>query len=345
MSTSAQMFNFNTPASGSGQEFNFLDYTGGGSTPGMGGNQWMNFPSLPNQNVQNSGAVPAANANNAPSMPSAGGQPGLAPTAPSYGGPTGGPGYGTPGVRNTSPTAGSANSQYYAGSPLDPALTSQMFGYLQSQIGKGVSAYPGTLTAPNNAVTQQLTQSFQPGGNMNQMAQTGDPIDQLPQWKAAVQASQQNIQQNEAQLREQMSVGGNLAGTPFGQSMANYLSQTTSTENAQLLQQQAQALESAQGRKLTANEFMGQFGEYLQGLDQQSIDRMYQEYVRTSPQNNPLINAQYGAATTFPQYLKKNTGGGGVSALVGALGGGVGNLDTTGSSSAGEQVVNFLGGL
>ena len=300
MSTSGnQLFNFGNPQSSSG----------------MGGNQWMDFASLPNMTPQTSGAIPSPNAANSPTMPSSGGQPGLAPVAPSTGVPAG-----TPQKGVTAPsTTKTGTGQYAVGQPQDPQLTNNLFSWLNSQIGQGASAYPGTLTAQNNPLIQMLMQSFgQKGGPLNSMINTGDPIDQTPAWEAMVQSMQNPIQQNEAQLREQASVGGDLVGSTLGTSMSNYLAQVTTSENAQLIQAQTQALEQAQGRKLSSNEFMGQFGQYLQGLDQSSIDRMYQEYIRTSPDYSPLLQNEQAAAAQYPPYLKTETG---MQQFLGSLGG------------------------
>ena len=135
------------------------------------------------------------------------------------------------------------NLDYNAGQPINPGLTSSYTNFLKGEVGKGVPGYKGNLSAPMNPAIQQMMTSVGPGGTMRKMAETGSPIDQTPQWKAAVAATQQNIGKNEANIREQMSVTGNLGGSPFGQALNDYMSQVTSSENAQLLQQQAQALE------------------------------------------------------------------------------------------------------
>lgn len=257
----------------------------------QGGNQYGSYPGMPNYNSSN--------------------MPGIAPVAPSYSGNSG-LGYTAPGkgARQNSPSAPNINSQYYTVSPLDPKFTAAFTNYLGSEVGKGASPYPGVLSASYNPLLMQGAQSFAPGGTMSDLLTTGSPVTQLPAWQAAVDASQSNIQRNLAQLKEQFSVGGGLVGSPYGDAVQNYLAQTGKDQNAMLLQSQAAALESAMGRKLNANEFQAQFGQYLQGLDQATIDRMYQEYIRTSPEYNPLMNAMYGLATTFPPTMKKESGQG-----------------------------------
>ena len=264
------------------------------------------------------------------------------------------------GVFGQSGPAPSANSQYYAGQPLDPQLTNTLFNWLQEQIGTGLQAFDwssilpstgqateaGQLTAQNNPLLQQLMQSFQ-SGNMASMANTGNPIDQTPAWNAMVQSMQQNIQRNQANLKEQFNVGGNLAGSPYGDAMQNYLQGVTSTQNAQLLGAQTSALESAANRQLQATSMEGQLGQTLQNLDQASIDRMYQEFQRTQPQNNPMLQYIMQAATTFPQYLQKKSGGGGLMSLLGMLGGAAGaGIDTaTQGGNVLETLSSVLGGL
>jgi len=135
---------------------------------------------------------------------------------------------------------------YGVGSTQDPQLTSQFLNWLQSQIGPV-------------------------GSELGQMAATGDPTDVGPAWQAMVKAMQQNIQQNQAQLREQFASTGDLASSPFGTAASNFQQQTTLDQNALLGQLQQQASEAAAGRELSA---------------QQS-----------------LMSLIYGGSTTYPPYL------------------------------------------
>jgi len=291
---------------------------------------------------------------NTPGAPAPVQMPSASGAAPVPGGAT---------VRNESPSAPSANSQYYAGGTLDPNLTKQVFGWLSSQVGQGVPAFdwssilsssgkataPGQLSAPQNQLLQSLMQAIQsPNNPLNKIANTGNPTDVGPAWEAMKSAEQQNIQKNQAQLKEGMNLSGNLAGSPMGTAMSDYETQVTKDQNAQLTQAEQAAQEAAAGRQLTAGATQEQIqaglSQYIQGLDQASIDRLYQEFQRISPQNNPLIGSQMKAATTMPQYLEKKQGTG-LQQILGALGCGIGNMDFTGSSSIGENAINFLGGL
>jgi len=235
----------------------------------------------------------------------------------------------------TTPYAPSANSQYYAGMPLNPAQSSDFSNWLRSQTGKGATPFnattalpgggttkPGQLTAPNNQLIQHIMQSFiMPGGVMEEMQRTGLPIDQTQAWKAMVASMQRQIAEGGANLKEGMSAGGNLVGSPYGKASTDYYSQTGKDLNAQLLEGQARALEAARGRQMGATQMGEQFGMGIQGLDQEAIQRMYQEFIRTRPEYNPLINTEYGMATTFPQYMGKESGGGILGGLLSNSGG------------------------
>jgi hypothetical protein len=87
---------------------------------------------------------------------------------------------------------------------------------------------------------------------LSQFAQSGMPIDQTPAWQAMVDSMQRQIGQQGAQLKESMGFTGNLVGSPFGNAMGDFSSQTAKDLNAQLLQAQTQAQESARQRQLSA---------------------------------------------------------------------------------------------
>jgi hypothetical protein len=210
-------------------------------------------------------------------------------------------------------------------STLDPTLTKNFDSWLESQVGKGATPFnlsailpssggtttPGTLTAPLTDLLSQL-QSFLKTGRasdgqswlstLESESKTGDPIDQTAAWKAMVESMQQNISQNQANLKEQLNVGGNLVGTPYGNTMANFQEQTAKDQNAALLQAQTSALESAEGRKMTASSTLSNLqdtlGQYLQGLDQSSIEALYKEFIRTRPEYSPLLSYISTAANT-----------------------------------------------
>lgn len=204
---------------------------------------------------------------------------------------------------------------------MDPTLTQQYYNMLSQQVGQGLPGFnlstllpssgqatqPGQLNAPLNLTDQQL-QAFLTGGPSNipgasqltQMAQTGNPIDQTPAWQAMIASEAQNTAQNANNLREQFAFGGDLKSSPFGTAMQQFYNQNTLNQNAQLTQAQAQAMESAQNRALSAQQGIqseaGQFGQQAQTMDQQAIDQMLKEFYISLPQNNPLLqNIQQGA--------------------------------------------------
>lgn len=218
----------------------------------------------------------------------------------------------------------------FAQNPLDPALTSQLFQWLQSQIGQGVPGFnlstllpssgqstaPGTLNAPLNDVMKNIMAMFDPSsGSLGKLASGG--IDATPIWQKTIDAMQRQTDQGAANMREQFSFAGNLDSSPFGQSMTDYFSQDAKNKDAMLGNMQFQGIQD----QLAAAGQMGGVGQFLQGLDQQSIQNMLQEFIRTSPQYNPLLGMEMGAATTFPPVLNPKSGAGGIGALLGGAGG------------------------
>ena len=245
---------------------------------------------------------------------------------------------------------------------MSPQLSKDFFSWVQNNIGKGATPYPGMLSAPANPLIKKeegalLSGNLQgiPGlSGLQQISQNGNPTDVGPAWQAMLAAQQQNIQQNQAQLKEGMNLSGNLAGSPMGQAMSNYEQQTTKDQNATLTQAQQAAQEAAKGRQLTASgelggltsEMMGHLSQYLQGLDQESLNRMYQEFIRTRPEYSPLLGVEQNLAMEKSKGVAGNaTTGQGMGMIGSLLGKGIGNLDSNGTSSTGEQFRNFFQGM
>lgn len=222
----------------------------------------------------------------------------------------------------------------FAQNPLDPALTSQFFQWLQSQIGQGVPGFnlstilpstgeataPGQLNAPLNPVMQSLMKLFQPGGAIGDIASKG--ISAVGPWQGMVDAMQRNIDEGRTNLREQFGFAGNLDSSPFGTAMVDYQTQSNKDLNSLLGQMQFQGIQD----QLAAGGMQEGFGQFMQGLDQQSIQNMLQEFIRTSPEYNPLLGMMFGASTTFPPVLNPKTGAGGLGGLLGGLGGAFGGI-------------------
>jgi hypothetical protein len=245
---------------------------------------------------------------------------------------------------------------------MSPQLSKNFFSWIQNNIGKGAAPYPGMLSAPANPLMKKEEGALLSGNmsgipglaGLQQISKNGDPTDVGPAWQAMLKSEQQNIQQNQAQLKEGMSAGGNLAGSPMGQAMANYQQQTALGQNAQLTQAQQAAQEAAAGRQLTASgelggitsEMMGKLSQYLQGLDQESLDRMYKEFIRTRPEYSPLLGIEENLATQKSHGVAGNATTGQGAGMLGAMfSKGIGNLDTQGTSTAGEQFGNFFQGM
>lgn len=275
----------------------------------MGSNQYGSYPNTPGV-VPTQGSLPGSNYN------------------------TPGPGgYASYPFNDYQPGNVNVLSEGYRTMPtMDPFLTEQYMNMLSGQVGQGVPAFnlssmlpssgqatqSGQLNAPLNDVYQQL-QKFLTGGQSNmpgaqqatQMAQTGNPIDQLPAWQAMIAAQQQNTDVNAANLREQFAFGGDLKSSPFGSAMQQFYNQNTLNQNAQLTAATADAQNQAQQRELAAQQgiqgLAGQTGSNLQSIDQNAINTMLQEFNYTLPQNNPLLQLQAQGATAQPGLYKGNS--------------------------------------
>lgn len=226
--------------------------------------------------------------------------------------------------------------------PLDPNLTSQLFGFLTGQVGEGATPFnlstllpsggqagAGEMTAPLNELMSAFQQFYLgqggdtniPGlGTLQDLSETGLPIDQMPAWEAMVAAQGRNIDQQRAQLREQFAFTGNLEASPFGTAMTDFGTQTALDQNALLAQMTTQALEQARGRQFGAAGTLAGgaegFAGQLQEFDQQAINRMFDEFIRTRPEYAPLLQLLMGGATTFPPIASKKFGIGGLGAAL-----------------------------
>lgn len=238
-----------------------------------------------------------------------------------------------------------------------PGLSENFANYLMSQIGAGMMPFdlstmlptggmsqPGQLTAGENPLLQQL-QNFFMGGSTNipglstmgTIASQG--ISALPEWQSMIKAQQQNIQQNQANLAEQFGSMGNLAGSPFGTAMSNYMSQTTADQNALLGQLQQQNI--LQGQIPLIEQMFGgaqQMAGGLQALDQQAIQNQYQEFQRVQPQNNPMLQYIMGLSTLYPPTTKTATGFDQFTSLLSSLGGSGFSTGGSGGSGAGTAI-------
>lgn len=266
--------------------------------------------------------------------------PGVVPAASSPSSVTG----------NNTRQGGSIGAGYSAVPTLDAGLTNDFFNFLQGQVGKGATPFnlsatlpstglqtnPGQLTPGLTPIMQQLEDFYSgkasniPGsGNFASLAKTGNPVDQTPAWQAMLAAQNKNTQNNAANLREQFAFAGSLKGTPFADAITNFYNQNTLNQNAQLTAATTAEGDAAAQRSLQASSALtsgsAQLGQVLQGLDQQAITSLFQEFVRTRPEYSPLLNMQFGGATTFPPTVKDNTFLSNLSTSFGAgLGGGLG---------------------
>ena len=203
--------------------------------------------------------------------------------------------------------------------PTYRPLASQLWFYnwLQSQVGNGATPFNGPVAAPDNQLLTQLMSFFtrqsglkyQVSLILGEMAQTGDPTNSpCPHGQPMRPAQQQNIQKQQANLKEQFAAGGNLTSSPYGNAMAGFNEQTTADQNALLAQMTQQASEAAMGRKLSAEQTMTQGAEgtaqFEQQTQQSDINAQLQEFIRTQPEYSPLLNMFFGGATNTPGTFK-----------------------------------------
>lgn len=294
----------------------------GFSTQGQGGNQFFpQLPTLPSNNQPGSSGVFPMNPSFSP--PSGFNPPGIVPQSPAS--PfMPDPSSSFAGKNITGPGMTGIGKGIFAVNPIDPQLTNNLFGWLNSQVGKGVPAFdlstllpssgqataPGQLNAPLTGLLANLQNLFMPGGSLGDMASKG--VSALPVWGPMVEAMQRQIGQGAANLKEQFNVEGGLASSPFGNAMGDYFTQSNKDLNALLGNLQFQGISD----QLQAAGMEGGFGQFLQGLDQQSIQNMLNEFIRTSPQYNPLLSMMFSGATTFPPTVSPNTGSGILGSLL-----------------------------
>ncbi len=248
-------------------------------------NQWMSFPSM--------------------TMPSTGG-PLDTPTPPGIVPPAGGgagtpPGYTNPGFSLNNPLVGGKHDLGGGARTeptLDPNFTSQLYQWLSSQMGKGATPFdlsavlpsggtttPGTLTAPENPILKALQEFYTKG--------TGGPLPGvLPMWQSEMKAMEIPIEKQLANIKEQFGARGALGSSEMAQAMETYGAQTAAEQEKLLGELTLQALPG-----------MESAGTNLQSMDQASIDRLVQEFIRTRPEYSPLLAGEEQLATTFsPLY-------------------------------------------
>ena len=313
---------------------------GGGGGQGGGSNQYFsNLPSLPQIGSSGGGGTPGV----------------VSGASPTVFSPTTGAGEQKGGLQKL--------GKGFFGLPThSPDFTSDFLGFLKSQVGQGATPFSGEallpssgegsgagqLTAPMNEILSSLMEFYKTGDTdlpgfetLQQLSETGLPVSQTPAWEAMVEAMQRQIGESRSNLRESFAFGGNLASSPFGRATADFETQTTRDLNAQLLMAETQAMEAARGRQAGASKFLGGVGgelsSFLQGMDQDSINRMLAEFIRTRPEYSPLINAQFAGSTSSPGVVSKKFGLGGIGGLLAGGGNLLGGLADILGSGGGDQ--------
>jgi hypothetical protein len=203
------------------------------------------------------------------------------------------------------------------GDPIDqtPAWQAMVQAENQNtQLGetnlKEQMASMGDLSSSNaaNAMSQYLQQT-----TLGQNAQLTQA-----QTQAQQQAVQNMLTAGTTGINTQLSAGDTGIGTELAAGTTGYQGMLNTGEFG--VGTQAGMASALPGLEQST-------GEYSQGLDQQSITNLMQEYFQTSPEENPLLGMESSLATTYPSVYTKQGGIG--SALVSSAGGilsGIGDL-------------------
>ena len=262
--------------------------------------------------------------------------PGIVPSSgPGAGTPTG---YTNPGFSLNNPLIGGKHDLgggMRTEPTLDPNFTSQLFQWLQSQMGKGATPFnlsaimpstgeataPGTLTAPDNPILKSLMEFYTKG--------TGGPLPGvLPMWESEMKSMEIPIQKQLANIKEQFGARGALGSSEMAQAMETYGAQTAADQEKLLGELTLQALPG-----------MESAGIDQQVIDQGSIDRLLREFERTRPEYSPLLPGMEQMSTTFsPIYGHGGFGAAFGQAFGGALGTGLGSALTGGGGGLSDLI-------
>src|SRR5271170_223315 len=292
-----------------------------GSTGGSS-NQYGSYPSLPNFNPSSSGNTGAPGTTD-----NSGFITGINPSTGTYNNasPTGSPNLfysSTPGGQNV------LGTNTYTAPTYDPSFTSSFYQQLSSLLGgQGGS---GGLQSQLLSFLGGGPSNIPGSGQLSAIAQTGDPINVLPEWQQMIAAQQQNIQQNEANLKKQFAFGGDLQSSPFATGISNYLQQTTADQNSLLGQLSTQASQQAVQNSLTASSDL----TGLAGSESQFIEQLLSSGSTSSPGviNKASNSNLLGGIGSILGGL--GTAAGEIGSAIGAAGGGGGAAALTGLLAA-----------
>lgn len=228
-----------------------------------------------------------------------------------------------------------------------------------SNLGAGS---PTQIAAPNPGIWDQTQRS------LGSMMQTGQPVNTLPAWYAAVQQGQDLLNNKMNELWQGQSMQhARFSSGGYGQ-FAHAGAEAMNALAAQRMQMELQAQENAKSRMIQSmglgtelgnaiaqaqlgaeninlgygnlslnaaaqqalnaqNEIqnqmqlanmLGQFGMQMYGLEQQGLDRFYNEYAQTY-RNYPFLDAAIGYATQNPFQNQQTSGWGDVLAGGGSM--------------------------
>lgn len=196
-------------------------------------------------------------------------------------------------------------------SPEQQKLNSQLIQQLLGNLGQAAPQYEGqytpAVTSQQELSMQQLARALQGEGAMGQ-ALTGSLKGTSPETREEYfrtniqQPAQEQYQDVQTQLANQFVGSGNFWGgarEDLQQEAATDFAKSMAAERANLAWQteqsdQQRALQGVELSNALSQALYG-MGAQQQGMQQQGLDRQYQEYVRTRPENSPYLQAAFQA--------------------------------------------------
>jgi len=340
---------------------------GGPGVPGGASNQYGPTAGLPASYGQTNNLLGVSGPGQGNQNPAAAGSqsgsgyiPGV--NVPNYGGSP----------PNTVPSTANTAVNYAKGpggtgfeDPTSPQLQGNWSNWLNGQVGQGLPAFnlptnlptggqtqAGAVNAPLDQTLQDLMGYFQTGKSsdpgLTALGQLAQGTSAIPQWQADIKAMQPQIAQNQANLKEQFASTGALGSSEYGAAESNFAQGTASSQNALLAQIQQQNQQTQLSAASGLAGLQSQLGQYLQGLDQQSIQNMMQEYMTTLPQNSPILQYLYGQSNSYAPIFNRQTGAStaqNIASGLGIAGAAGGALSAAGAGAGGGSAAAIVAAL
>lgn len=202
-------------------------------------------------------------------------------------------------------------------------------GSLGTPYGTALTDFYSQTAKDQNATLAQASQQAQEQARQRMLGAAG-----------TMSGQQLGAAQNLGALQQQAGLFGAGQQTANSQYLQNLMAQGLGQQGqltamqqqipSQIYQQYLQQMGGQIGNALN-------LGQQYQGLDQNAINRQYQEFLRTQPEYSPLLQQLFAGATTFPGIVSTRFGAGGIPTAIGqGLGQGLGALgQSTGSGALG----------